>query len=721
MPENNISPETSSDVQYSINLREIWLVIRRNNEVIAGIFLLAVCLAMIFLIVSTPLYKAEAVLQINIQKTKVVNIESVVDGLTSDEAQIQSQLDVITSRSLASRVVDNLNLVNDPEFSPKVKKGSLVNLVKGLVHEDKKASDDVEEKEIQEIKSATVSNVLKKLKVARNPRSYTIIVNFISKSPKKAALIANSFVDEYLKGQLAVKFDATKRANSWLTEKLSELQIQVRKSEVQIQEFKEKHGLIETSGRTITDQQLSELNTQLILASTERSQAEARLRGALNDQTSKDILNSKTIQDLSNQETEVLRKKSDLSSQYGSKHPKMINVNSELSDLRNKIKLEVEKIKSSLENEVNIAKAREESLQKSLDELQGKSGLSTKAKIELGELERQRNADKLLYESFLERSKETQGGQGLERPDAFVISEAEAPSAPTYPSKYIVLLLAMFLAAGVSVLVVFTIEHVDNTITSSKQAEEITSIGTIGMIPELKKNTNLISYLIKKPSSVFAESLRATLTALQFFNTGNSSRVIMVTSSVPKEGKSLFLLSFASMSVHSGKKVLVIDGDMKRPTIARFFRREFQFSLSDTLTGKATAEQAICNDESTSIDFIPSSPNTNNSHQLLGSSEMKNLLDEMRTKYDIIIIDTPPVLAVSDCMVLSKIVDTTLFIVRWRKTSREIVKAAIKLLKSFDIKATGVVVTRVDMEKQGQYSYADRGYYYQNYSEYYSG
>lgn len=704
----------ASVLQYNINLREIWLVICRNYEVILGVFTLSLCMAFIFLLSATSLYTSKSVLQINVQKNNVINIESVMSGITSDDAQIQSQLDILTSRSLAAKVVDELGLVNDSEFSPKVRKGSIFKLFSGFSKNEEGINPE-EDKEAQEIKSATISNVLDRLNVVRSPRSYTIVVDFTSKLPQKSALIANKFVEEYLKGQLAAKFEATKRANSWLNDKLSELQIQVRESEVRIQEFKEKNGLIETAGRTITDQQLSELNTQLILSSTERSQAEARLRGALNNETSPDVLKSKTIQDLNIQETEVLRKRSDLSSQYGPKHPKMINVNSELSNLRNKITIEIEKIKSSLENEVNIAKAREESLQNSLNELQGKSGLSTKARIELGELERQYKADKLLYESFLGRSKETREGLGLERPDAIVISQAEEPTAPAYPSKYIVLVVAMLIAFAASALVVCTVEHFDNTVNSIRQVEELTGIGAIGMIPELKRNVNIVAYLARKPSSIFAESLRATVTSLQFLYKDNSSRVLMVTSSVPKEGKSLFLLSLASLFVQSGKKVLVIDGDLKRPTISRFFRQEFTHGLSDVLSGSVSAENAICSDTNSSIDFIPSHPNVDNSHNLLDSIMMKNLIDKMRNNYDIIIIDTPPVLAISDCMVISKIVDTTLFVVRWRKTSREIIKSAIKQLKSFDINVAGVVVTRVDMEKQGQYSYEDRGYYYRNY------
>lgn len=708
---------SSHNQQDYIDLRELWMVIRRRYQVVVGAVLSSLCIAVIFLAVATPLYKAESVIQANVQKTTVVDIQAVLSGNTADETQIQSQLDIINSRNLAGIVVDTNNLVNDPEFSPDVNHGGIIKWLKSLINNGESLQDS---EEAQRIRSETINEVLRRLNVSRNPKSYTIIISFTSRSPEKAARLANSFVEQYLQGQLAVKFDATKRANSWLTAKLSELQVKVRESESLVQAFREKHGLIETGGQTITDQQLAELNTQLILARTERAQAEARMAGSGGDESSTDVLDSKLIQDLRGQEVQVLRKKSDLSSQYGPKHPKMINVTSELRDLRDKISLEIQKVKSSLSKEVTIAKAREESLQNSLNELQDKSGLSMKARIELDELERQKNANKSLYESFLERSKETSEGQGLERPDALVISTAEVPLDISYPRKIIVMLLALMAGIFIGLICVFVMEYLDNAVNNSKQAEDLTGINTIGVIPELTKAPNIVDYLTKRPSSVFAESLRSVLTAVHFSNPDNSPKVIMVTSSVPKEGKSSFALSFATLVAKSGKKVLLIDADLKRPTVAKALKKEFKFGLSDLLAGDATESQTICHDKNSGLDYIPAHPNTVNSHNLLASNRMKELLEKMKKTYDIVVIDTPPVMVLSDCIVLAKVVDTTMFVLRWQKTSREIVRAAIEQLKSYNVNIAGVVLTRVDIEKQSQYGGGDKGHYYKNYSEYYS-
>ena len=710
----------NSEVSVDINLREIWLLSRRYANLVGGIIVFSLVLAIIFLVVSTPLYTSKAVLQVNLQKNHVIDIESVMSGITSDEGQIQSQLDIISSRSLAGKVVDKLDLVNDPEFSPEVRREGILSSVMELMGKAKQPVD-LNDKESRIIRSKTITKVLERLKVHRNPRSYTIVVKFISQSPKKAALIANTFVSEHIKSQLDVKFEATKSANVWLNNKLGDLQEKVRQSEMLVQAFRQKHGLIESSGRTINDQQLSELNTQLILARTERAQAEAKLSGAGSKDSSADVLRSPLIQSLRGQETEVLRKKSDLSSQYGPKHPKIINVNAELRDLRRTIQIEIDKIKSSLENEVKIAIAREESLKKSLDELTDKVGLTEKSRIELSELERQNNANRSIYESFLERSKETLQGQGLERSDLLIISSAEEPFKPSYPRKFVILFIALLCGFGVSVLVIIVLEHLDDEITSSKQVADITGLKLIEMIPELSKGVNFINHIIKKPSSVFAEALRSVITAIYFSDKNKDSKVIMITSSVPKEGKSSFAISLSSLISNSGKKTLLIDADMKRPSIARTLKKEFKFGLSDVLEGRAKKEDIICREENAGIDFIPSHPNTVNSHGLLGSEQMKNFISEARKEYDLIIIDTPPVMALSDCIGLTKMVDTTIFVIRWQKTKIDTVKSAIKQLKSFDVNIAGVVLTRVDMKKQSKYSGSDKGYYYTNYSEYYSG
>ena len=195
----------------------------------------------------------------------------------------------------------------------------------------------------------------------------------------------------------------------------------------------------------------------------------------------------------------------------------------------------------------------------------------------------------------------------------------------------------------------------------------------------------------------------------------------MVTSSTPKEGKTTFSSSFAVMAAKSGSKVLIIDCDMRRPSIAKALNHDTKHDLCDLLTGSSTLQQVLNHDKKLGIDYITSHPNTPNSQELLGSNSMKSFLEKMRSKYDLIVLDTPPIMAVSDCLVLSKIADTTVFVVRWDKTPRQLVKESLKQIKFCDIKLAGVVLSRVDIDKHNEYGYNDSAYYYGNYKEYYNG
>ena len=480
--------------QFDIDIREILLILKRRKDVILGITAFVVAGMLIFVFLQTPLYTANSVIQINFRSKNIVDFESVVSGITNDEASIQGEVDILKSRHLASRVIEKLHLTNDPEFNVAAGKKTFAWLTDEFITKEQTQEDLDKIKRIA--LTNTIDNFLKKASFSRKPRSYTIDIRFTSQSPEKAALIANTITEEYLISQLLNKFDATKRANDWLNDKIIDLQKKVHQSELVVQMFKEQNDLIETAGLTISDQQLSELNTQLILASTALAQAEARLNSAKNSiDSSSEVLGSSLIQSLRGQESEVLRKRSDLTSRYGERHPKIINVNAELRDLRSNIQVEISKIKRGLEKEVEIAKAREDSLRKSLQLTQGKVGSSTKARVQLAELTRVMNANRTLYESFLARSKQTSQNKDLEQSDARVISSAEIPLRASSPRKKLLFIIALILGSGLGIIVAFLVEFLDNVFKTPKQLEEVTGVASIGLVPELKKRKMLLLML----------------------------------------------------------------------------------------------------------------------------------------------------------------------------------------------------------------------------------
>ncbi len=712
-------PHTENN-DYEIDLRELYLTLKRRKEVVFGAIGCSLVLMIVFLLITSPVYTAKSMIQVNVAADRVVDIEAVVSGGGSDESAIQSEIDVLSSRSLAGRVITKLKLIDDQEFNKDAGVGSFAWLKKLMPF----LNGDAEDKDVdQVVLTKTIDVFLKRLEIARKPKSYSVIISFSSVDSKKASIIANTIVEEYLVGQLSTKFDASKRANDWLNAKLDDLRKKVRESEMAVEVFSEENNLIETAGMTVNDQQLSELNTHLILARTERTQAEARLTGSKNGaiDTSSEVLNSSLIQSLRGQEAEVLRKKSDLTSRYGERHPKIINVNNELRDLRSKIEVEINKIKDGLQKEVEIAKSREDSLQKNLGQLQGKSGTSTKAKVQLAELVRQRDSDRSLYESFLSRSKETLQNKDLAQADAKIISYAEMPIKPSFPVNWLMLAIAMLVGGAIGIILAFLMEQLDNAFKNSAQVEKATGIASIGMVPALDRKTNFVSYVTTKVSSVFVESLRSILTAIHFSNPDNIPKSILVTSSVPEEGKTTFSVCLATMVAKSGQKVLLVDCDLKRPAVAKKFGvTSIKHGLGDYLTGEATEQQVILVDKKSGLHFMPANSNTANSQDLLGSNKMREFVKEMTAKYDLVVFDSPPVMAVSDALVAAKIVDAVVFIIRWDKTPRQIVKNALKQLKFSNIRLAGTILTHVNMDKLSRYGYGDQGYYYKNYKDYYS-
>ncbi|MDD3288755.1 MAG: polysaccharide biosynthesis tyrosine autokinase [Alphaproteobacteria bacterium] len=703
-----------------MDLRELANLLRRRLRLIIRVTCAFAALGLLVSMMLTPQYRAETVLMLDQRQASTV--DSIVSAMQMDNSALRSEIDIITSRAVIDRVIDKLKLVDDKEFYAGESWMSWINPASWF-------DESVSPEETARRAKAMVAKALsKRLKVINDGRSFSIRITFDSKDSQKAANIANAFADEYLVDQLEAKYEVTSRANKWLSERLTSLRQQVEITEKAVEDFRQSAKLIEIDGVTVAARQMDEINSQLTAARGQTSQAEARLRSVQNMLQSKggmdaaaDVLSSPLIQRLREQEAEVRRKEAEMAMRYGERHPKMINVHAEYVDLQHKIAEEVQKITRSLANEVDVAKAKEDQIAKDLAALEKKAGAELKDSVQLRQLKREADANRTLYESFLGRFKQTSEQQDLELADSRIIARADPPVSISFPQKWLFVFMGGFLGAIFGVLGAYLIEYFDRGFKSSVRFEEMTGLPVVGLVPNLKGVSDRPpeDYVVDKPLSAYSEALRTVRTAIHFSNVDNPPKTVMVTSATPGEGKTTFCLSLARSLAKAGNKTLLIDADLRRPRVSHILELgESTGGLAAFLAGEKTLAEVIKRDPLVEgLDIIPASGKTPNAQDLLGSQHMQKMVHEVGEQYDLVIIDTPPILAVSDAAMVSQAVDTTLYMVRWGETPRDTVVQALKQLKSFNCRIAGAVMTQVNLSELAGYG---DGYYHYRYNEYYT-
>jgi len=729
-----------------IDPRQILSVLRRRKWLIAGIVLLFGGLATLFVNQITPLYSSEALLVVESSRENVLNIESVVQGLPQDYFTNETEAAVIASRELAVKAVERLNLRRHPLFDPDLAPpppGMLdavrETLRRWILGSDAEEADIVgaapvlsPEEAARQLKEDLVSGYLAGLSVIPSTRARVISVGYASPDPEFAALAANTAAELYIQDQIASKGEVATRASQWLTDRVAELGARVIESEKRLEEFRRESGIIEVGGASVLSKQLTELNSQLIVARAQNAEAAARyaqvyelLQAEGGIETAAAVLDSSLIQRLREQETQVVRKIAELATQVRDTHPRMILARNELKDLQEKIASEVNKIVLNLYNELEIAQVRADNLAREIRAMERRLDGEKDAEVTLRALESEVRANTQLYETLLARLNETRVQQDDPQPaDARIISRATPSYAPFYPRKKLLILAAVFLGLVVAVAVAFILEYLDSGFRSLQQVESMAGVPALALVPRLpeirRRHMYPHQYLVEKPNSAYGESVRSLRTAIMLSRPEMPPKTVAVLSSVPNEGKTSTTLALAMLAARSGQRVAVVDCDTRHPRAHRFLDLPNEVGLVDYLTGAAELEDIIEIEPLSGIHLIAAGAKAPNPPDLLGSQRMRILLDRLHELYDLVVIDTPPMLAVSDALVLVRQVERVVFVVRWAKTRRETVVAGIKQLREAGAQIAGLILSQVDIRKHAQYDYRDSGYYYGSYRKYYS-
>ena len=721
------------DVEFDV--AEILRVLRRRIWVFLGCVLLVTSIVLLVTFQITPLYTATAQVLIDVRERRVIDLESVVSGLSPESSTIESQVEVIRSRSLATRVIEELQLDRDPEFNLELReRGALASAVNWVTSLIPGSVEVISEERLRERENAKVADVFSEaLEVSRVGRlSFVISISFTSEDDEKAARIANTLADLYLVEQLEAKFEGTRLATEWLDERLIPLREQLRESEKAVEIYRAEHNLVDSAGITVNQQQLSEINRQLILARADLAERKARFRrvsqlvqSGSGVESVAEVLASQVVVDLRQQQAELARKYAELASRYGERHPRMINVQAERKDLQRELEAEVNRIVANLENEAEVARSRGRSLANSLQELQREAAVHDQARIRLRELEREATANRALFEPFLGRFKETREQQGIQQPDARIISRAAVPVGPSYPKKKLSAALALVMSVLLGLGAVFLLERLDDGFHNAHQLEAALQLPHLVSIPELTKSDTTVEgdtlsprdYILAKPLSYYGEAFRSLRAKLLLSDA--PPKVILFTSSLPSEGKTTAVISMGRAAAQTGMRVLVIDLDLRKPTIAKSLGSKPKEGVAEYLAGQVALEEILLLDEASGMQFLPAASGVADPPDLLGSEGMRHLLEKLRTDFELILLDSPPVLPVADAKVLSRIADKVVLLVQWEKAPRGAVEDAVHALREFGADIAGVTFSRVDMKRQSRYGYGDSDYYYPRYSHYY--
>jgi polysaccharide biosynthesis transport protein len=722
-----------------LDLRELLSALYRRKAIILGCLVLGVVIAEIVVNQFTPRYTAAADVMLETRKFQILNFQSVMSGMSTDFAAVADEVALLNGPTIASKAAAKLHLEREPEFNPALRPAPgfdpigwvqhVISLPFRFFNSSSPPPSLADESPRPETPDATPLGyaLMGHVSASNDGQSYIISIRAQSENPRLAADIANAYVDAYLTDQLDVKYEATARASEWLNSHLADLRKKVEDSERAVALFQQQHNLGQTKGTTLNDQQVSELNSQLIIASADLAQQQSDLQGLQAALRTSGAMNSALVLKaaplvgkLREQEADLQKQQADLSTRYKPEHPTMVNLRAQIADIQNKIGIEARSAQQSASSTVAAARARVQALKDALGQAQQTNDVQNTAAVQLRELQREADANKALYENFLNRFKQTTAEQDIQQADARRISTALPPSGPSYPNKPLFVEFAAMLSLGFGILLAFALEWLDNGFRSTSQLEHIAGIGTLGLVPATSGRTVPQDVILDEPVSQYSESIRSVRTALRYSDIDNPPKIILVTSSIPSEGKTILSISLARSVARSGGKALLIDCDLRRPGVSKVLKATDGPTLLDLFDGKGTPESVIQIERSSSMHYVAARAGTTNPQDLLGSQQMRSFLERMRSQYDLIVIDSPPVLAVSDSVILSHIVDRTVFVIRWETTPRAVALGALKMLRTNGGPIAGAVLSRVNVKKHAAFGYGDSAYHYHKYSEYYS-
>lgn len=680
-------------------------VLRRQWPIIAACVGASLALVMLYLVTAQPMYTANARIMMDTRQAQVLDKDSNASSALIDTGYVDSQVEVINSDDLILSVVRRLKLTEDPEFNGS--KPGLLSLIMGKVTSLFGSGEPASQERIEH---AVVEQVQKNLRTERVLTTYVLSLNYRARSPDKAAKIANAIANAYLVGALEAKYQSTKRATEWLQQRSIELSEQASASDRAVQTFKAEHNIVGTSRGLMSEQQLSDLNTQLVQARAATAEAKARLDRieAISDQdlaqpTVTDALNNSVITRLRAQYLDLQAQYADWSRRYGKGHLAAVNLANKMEELRKNIADELRRIGDAYRSDYEIAKSREASLEKNVKELVAQAGHTGQAEVKLRDLESAADTYRNLYNNFLEKLQSATQNQSFPLSESRLISTATKPDRKSSPRTILALVGGLVGGLCLGFGVAFARELLSDVLRTPGEVEDELGVKCLGVLPDIgpaaKTGTSDVSrYVVDHPFSRFAETLRNIKVSIDVARLTREIKVIGIVSSLPKEGKTTVAANFAQLVALTGHRTVLIDGDLHTRSLTRELAPNAKSGLVEALNDPASLGYHVQRSKETGLDFLPSvvASRMVNSADVIGSKAMAELLKVLREHYEYIVIDLAPVMPVADSKAVSLLIDAMVYVIEWGQTTRSALQESVSGSEVLQKKLLGAVLNRAN-------------------------
>ena len=713
-------------------------LVKRKWTVLACLFTIFSLVALASLKM-TPVYEASGSIEINKPDSGLVNFNNSptfnVDYY--DPTELETEVMILQSDLLALQVVKELALDRRPEFGGKAPAlPSSLDLAPDPLQTDSGGT------------SGLLSGFRSNLKVTLSPNTHIIKVSFRSPDKDLTANVVNTLMSTYAENNFKSRFDSTMQASDWLSKQLVDLQMKVETSQEKLVRYQKEHEILGIDEKqNITTAKLDELNKALTAAESERMDKESvyRLVQAGDADTiasAASVLDSAgpagqsasaLLEGLRSKQADVKIQVAELNTQFGPSYPKVAQLNGQLKEIDTQILGESKKVAGKIRGQYMAALQRENMLHDALEKQKQEANKLNESAIQYSILKRDLESYRQLYEGLMEKMKEAGVSAGLKSNNFRIVDVARVPTSPVEPNIPRNLTFALMLGLSSGVGLAFLLEGLDNTVRTTEQAQMISGFAPLGMIPlgsrtareganskrlviaTSKEAVELVTQV--RPQSQMAESYRALRTSLLLSNLGAPPKVIMITSALPQEGKTTTSINCAVVLAQKGVRVLLIDADLRRPSIHKTLGMGPRSGLSNVLTGSATLEQAITQSSALpNLSVLPAGTPPPNPAELLASTNMRDVLEELRGQYDHIVLDTPPTLSVTDAVVLSPRADAIVLVIRSGQTTKQALRRSRDVLMQVNAKVSGVLLNAVDLSSPDYYYYYE---YQGKYSRYY--